>query len=91
MTPTDVEKKNLEMHVELSALREEQLWGEIEANTKDINTLKEIDNDLYSRLEDIIRTRNSQIIRWGGAIILALIGALGTLIIRVLIPLFMSK
>jgi hypothetical protein len=91
MTPIDSEKKNLEMHVELSALREEAIHEVLDDHNEQLKELKESDEKLNSRINTVEENRNNQLIRWGMAIIVALLTTLGAIILKVLIPLFLGK
>lgn len=91
MSPTELEKNNLEVHVELADMRERSIHAELDAHAEDIHNLKLVDVDLGSRIDAIEDNRNNQVIRWGSAIIVALLTTLGAIILKVLIPLFLGK
>lgn len=90
MTP-ELEKTNLEAHVELEKVREivtnnqlENIESRIEGIISDIEDIKE-------SIKKLNETRNSQIINTGAVIITLLLTILGALLIKVLIPLFLAK
>ena len=113
MTPAELEKKNLEVHVELTTLRDKAINVAIEDIEADITDIKEsikesaedIKEDIKTKLQKITvdikeiqddlaklkDTRNNQIIHTGAVIITLLLGILGALLIRVLIPMFLAK
>ena len=131
MTPVEIEKTNLEVHVELEAMRRQtntddhvelrakiqdlktrfddlkefndDRMREIEQKVTDLkesndNRLREIEqkfNDKLHELEQVIAevtdNRNNQLIKWGTAIIVSLISALGLLFLRVIVPVFLKN
>lgn len=102
MTPLESEKKNLEMHVELQALRDEAVRAQLEDLQNKIETLikstdqlremlDEVKEDLRTSIEEIKDERNNQLIKWGSAIIVTLVSALGLLFLRVILPLILGK
>lgn len=91
MTPVELEKKNLEMHVELGALRDQAIKDDIHDLKAKIEALEKMVADLKEVVEEMKDDRNSQLIKWGSAIILTLISALGMIFLRVFIPMLMNK
>lgn len=89
--PIDLEKKNLEMHVELQALRDQATNESIEAIEKKIEEVIQAHKELKQLVDDMKEQRNNQLINWGIAIIVALFGALSALFIKIIIPALMSK
>jgi len=90
MSP-ELEKTNLEVHIELTKIRDQATSKAIEdINDKITNILGEIIN-LKKDINILNEKRNSQIIHVGAAIITLLLGMLGALLIKVLIPLFLGK
>jgi len=89
--PIELEKKNLEMHVELEALREKTTEDALVAMEKKIENIIDDYKELKQLVDDMKEDRNSQLIKWGTAIIFALLSALGLLILRIIIPAVMSK
>lgn len=101
MTP-DLEKVNLEAHVEIEKLREkvventlEDIKNKIENIIVDLNAFKQTItieiNGLEKNIKELNDTRNSQIIHVGAVIITLLLGMLGALIVKVLIPMFLAR
>jgi len=118
--PTEIEKQDLEVHVEMAAMRKQQCQVhfadirqhleelkehintqmetlDMQINTRKADLEKEIDEikaDIVLIENDIIQIKtdqSKQTIKWGTAIIAALVGALGGLIIHVVLPILMSK
>jgi hypothetical protein len=91
MMPIDLEKKNLEMHVELQALRDQTSNEAVAAIEKKIEELVLAHKELKQLVDDMKEDRNNQLIRWGTAIIVTLFSALGLLFLRILVPALLSK
>ena len=89
--PTDLEKKNLEMHVELSALRDQTHSEALETIEKKISELVEAHKELKELVDDMKDERTYQLIKWGTAIIVTLFSALGLLFLKILVPALLSK
>lgn len=90
MTP-DLEHVNLEAHVELEKVREVITSNQLENIEKKIETIILDIGDIQKNIKELNETRNSQIIHTGAVIITLLLGMLGALLIKVLIPLFLAK
>lgn len=91
MIDSNFEKTNLEAHVAMSNLRDEaikddltDLRNKIEKLIKELIDLK----DVVSKLKD---DHNRQIITWGSAIIIMLISALGSLLLKIILPMLTSS
>lgn len=69
---TDIEKKNLESHVELCAERYSQLEQRFEHVDSKINGLEKLMREVHDMVARINEKRNDQLISWG----LGIIGAL---------------
>ena len=89
--PIELEKKNLEMHVELEALREETINDSLDAIEKKIEKIIEDHKELRQLLDDIKDDRANQLVKWGTAIIVTLFSALGLLFLKILVPAILSK
>jgi hypothetical protein len=89
--PIDLEKKNLEMHVELQALRDQTHNDALEAIEKKVEELVAAHKELKQLVDDMKEDRNNQLIKWGTAIIVALFSALGALLLKVIVPIIMAK
>ena len=75
MDTTDIEKKSLEAHVELSAERYRMLELKIEnVDTKMTNQTTVI-QEIHDLVHSLAEKRNTQIINWGIGIIASLVGA----------------
>lgn len=82
---TDIEKKSLEAHVELCAERYRFLEDKLETVEATISAVNITVSDIRIMLDKIIDKRNDQIIKWGTAIIGALVGVIGYLLINYVI------
>ena len=89
--PVELEKQNLEMHVELQALRDKAVNESLDLIEDKIKNLVAELKELRELLDDMKDDRNHQLLKWGTAIIAALFSALGMLIIKLLAPLFLGK
>ena len=89
--PNELEKKNLEMHVELEALRDKTANDFLLVIEAKIKTLIEEIKELRELVDDMKDERTNQLIKWGTAIIGALFTALGLLILKILVPALLSK
>lgn len=85
------EKKNLEMHVELESLRDEDTKKTINELDEKLENVLETCQDLYKRLNKIEADRYKDSMKIGGYIIWALLTALGMLLFKLLSPLFLGK
>ena len=71
--PTDIEKKNLEAHVELCSERYRYLEEKLERVESKISNLTSTLDDIRDMMNKMIHKRNDQIVNWG-------LGAIGTLL-----------
>lgn len=73
MEPTDIERKNLETHVELCAQRykflEQKLTG-----------LESVIREVHDMIANTKDKRNDQLIGWGVGVIVSLLGIIGWLL-----------
>jgi prefoldin subunit 5 len=78
--PTDIEKKNLEAHVELCAERYRYLEEKLERVETKISNLGSAVNDIRNMMQKVIHKRNDQLVNWGIGIIGALLATVGYLL-----------
>ena len=71
--PTEIEKKNLEAHVELCAERYRYLEEKLERVENKISSLNTAVGEIRSMMHEMMNKRNDQLVNWG-------IGTIGTLI-----------
>jgi hypothetical protein len=73
---TDIEKKNLEAHVELCAERYRHLETKLETVEGKIGGLDRVIREVHDMVASMKDRRNNQLITWGIGIIAALVAAL---------------
>jgi len=73
---TDIEKKNLEAHVELCAERYRHLETKLEAVEQKITGLDRVIREVHDMVAHMKDRRNNQLISWGIGIITAMAAAL---------------
>ena len=78
---TDIEKQNLEAHVELCAERYKQLNEKLETVEAKVSMLEHMMGDIKSILTEMQDRRNNQLITWGLGIITTLGSIIGFLVI----------
>jgi t-SNARE complex subunit (syntaxin) len=120
MSPSELEKKNLEMHVALQEMKEHAITEKlenIESCMEDISLrIKEFKeyvyeksdkvdeemqekfnkielsiNDLWDEIQSVKDGRSTQLTNWGFTLIILLLGAIGTLLYKVVIPLMLGQ
>jgi hypothetical protein len=79
---TDIEKKSLEAHVDLCALRYKHLETKLEAVEADVTEVKSIAQQTHELVHTMSEKRSDQIIGWGLGIIGALLAVLGWLVVE---------
>lgn len=79
--PTDIEKKNLEAHVELCAERYRYLEEKLEVVETKLSNLTSAVNDIRAMVHEMMNKRNDQVITWGVGIIGSLLAITGYLIV----------
>jgi hypothetical protein len=79
-SPTDIEKKSLEAHVELCAQRYLFLEQKLDAVNANVTELKEMLDTLGTKVGTVTAQRDNQLINWGIGIIAALLTSMGWLI-----------
>ena len=83
--PTDLEKKSLEAHVDLCAQRYrflEQKFVQVEEKITDQGT---VIREVHDMVQTMAEKRTDQIMTWGAAIITALVGIVGYLLVTFVI------
>ena len=76
---TDIEKHNLEAHVELCAERYRSLDHKLETVENKITGLQSVIREVHDMVQNMSEKRNDQMINWGigiGSSLLAMIGYL---------------
>lgn len=79
-TPTPLERKNLETHVELCAERYKYLEQKLETVEEKVTGLEGVIREVHDMVQAMAVRRNDQIMAWGGGIIATLLGVVGWLI-----------
>ncbi len=74
--PTDLEKKNLETHVELCAERYKFLEAKLETVEEKVTGLEKVIREVHDMIQNMSEKRNDQILSWG----LGIIGTLAAVI-----------
>ena len=73
---TDIEKKNLETHVELCAERYKFLEEKLETVETKVTGLEKCLHEIRDMIQEMAQRRNDQLMTWG----LGIIGTLGAVI-----------
>jgi len=81
MNPSELEKHQLETHVELCAQRYKYLEDKLDTLEKNTDELKIIIREVHDLVQQLDRKRNNQIIGWGIAVIGSLVGIISYLFI----------
>ena len=76
MNPSELEKHQLETHVELCAQRYKFLEDKMENIETNVSELKILIREIHDLVQQLDRKRNTQIITWG----VGIIGAMTTVI-----------
>ena len=79
--PTEIEKKNLEAHVELCAERYRYLEEKLERVENKISILNTAVGDIRSMMHEMMNKRNDQLVNWGIGMIGTLIAVVGYLVV----------
>lgn len=82
MDTTDIEKKSLEAHVDLCALRYKHLETKLESVEADVTEVKSIAQQTHELVHTMSEKRSDQIIGWGLGIIGTLLAVLGWVIME---------
>lgn len=78
--PTDLEKKNLETHVELCAERYKFLEAKLETVEEKVTGLEKVIREVHDMIQNMAEKRNDQILNWGMALIATLGGVIAWLV-----------
>lgn len=81
MSASDIEKENLEAHVELCAERYRQLNLKLDNLDQKVSTMESMIADIKNTLSDANDKHNRQLITIGTSIIVVLIGAIVSLLV----------
>ncbi len=82
MSASDIEKENLEAHVELCAERYKQLNVKLDSLDNKVTAMEGMISDIKNTLSDANDKHNRQLITIGTSLIVVLIGAMITLIVN---------
>jgi len=79
---TDIEKRNLEAHVELCAERYRFLEKKLETLDGKIEGTNSVVREVHDMIQEMGQYRNKQILAWGVGIVGTLVGTIGYLMIE---------
>lgn len=82
---TEIEKHNLEAHVELCAERYRFLEEKLETLEGKIEATNLVVREVHDMIQNMSRRRNDQLIGWGVAVIGGLIATVGYILIEFVI------
>ena len=82
MSTTQIEKKNLEAHVELCAERYDALESKLDTVEEKVNSLEISVGEVKNMIVHLDRGRSTQLITWAGTTITMLIGVVGWLMTK---------
>jgi hypothetical protein len=81
MSASDIEKENLEAHVELCAERYRQLNMKLDTLNTKVSSMEGMISEIKNGLSDANDKHNRQLITIGTSVIVVLIGAIVTLLV----------
>jgi hypothetical protein len=84
MSIKDIEKENLEAHVELCSERYKSLHDKFDAVNHRLDKQEAMLSEIRSVVINNDQTRNRQLLTWGGSLITLLISAVGGLVFMML-------
>ena len=84
MSIKDIEKENLEAHVELCSERYKALHDKFDAVNHRLDKQEAMLSEIRSAVISNDQTRNRQLMTWGGSLITILISAVGGLVFMML-------
>ena len=82
MSPTRIEKENLEAHVELCAERYDALETKLDTVEEKVSSLETSVGEIKDMITHLDRRRSTQLITWAGTVITMLIGVVGWLLTK---------
>ena len=82
MSASDIEKENLEAHVELCAERYKQLNMKLDSLDNKVTSMEGMISEIKNSLSESSDKHNRQLITIGTSLIVVLIGAMVTLIVH---------
>ena len=82
MSTTQIEKKNLEAHVELCAERYDALETKLDTVEEKVSSLETSVGEIKDMITHLDRRRSTQLITWAGTAITMLIGVVGWLLTK---------
>lgn len=82
MSTTQIEKENLEAHVELCAERYDALETKLDTVEKKVSSLERSVGEIKDMIVHLDRRRSTQLITWAGTAITMLIGVVGWLLTK---------
>lgn len=82
MSTTQIEKENLEAHVELCAERYDALETKLDTVEKKVSSLESSVREIKDMIVHLDRRRSTQLITWAGTFITMLIGVIGWLLTK---------
>lgn len=85
VSPTEIEKKSLEAHVELCAERYKYLHEKLDEVSGGVSTVAAAVSNLDTKLDKVVDKRNDQIIAWGVGIIAVLVSSVTWLLFHYVI------
>ena len=80
MDSKDIEKKNLEAHVELCAVRYKFIEEKLEAVDEQLSKLSNAIGDVKTMMQNMVEKRNTQLIGWGLGIMALKVSIIGYLL-----------
>lgn len=82
MSTTQIEKENLEAHVELCAERYDALETKLDTVEKKVGSLENSVKEIKDMIIHLDRRRSTQLITWAGTAVTMLIGVIGWLLTK---------
>ena len=83
-TATEIEKENLEAHVELCAERYEALETKLDQVEEKVSKLEGVVHEIKDMIISMNDKRNQQLIKWGMSAIGALLATVGWFVVKYL-------
>lgn len=79
-SPTNLERKNLETHVELCSERYKFLESKLESVEEKVTGLEAVIREVHDMIQHMANKRNDQIMAWTGGSLVFLLGVIGWLL-----------